>query len=75
MSSFYRENVLKSLNAYKRESFTLIEYIFNIFIYKYFYNNLTDIRSSNRFEDEIKILEEEFTKDFVKKVKYNPHAN
>ena len=72
MSSFYRTNVLKSLlNAYKREHFTLIERIFNIFIYKYLYNNLTDIRSSNRFEDEIKKLEEE-SKKISKKVKFNP---
>ena len=72
MSSFYRTNILKSLlNAYKREHFTLIERIFNIFIHKYFYKNLTDIKSSNHFEEEIKRLEEE-SKEISKKIKHFP---
>jgi hypothetical protein len=71
-SSFYRINVLKSLlNAYKREHFTLIERLFNIFIYKYFYKNLSDIKSLNSFEKELDKLEEK-SKIFSKKVRYNP---
>ena len=69
-SSFYRNNVLKSLlNAYKREHFTLIERVFNIFIYKHFYKNLSDIKSSNSFEEEIEKIEEQ-TKKISKKIRH-----
>ena len=70
-TSFYRDNVLKSLlNAYKREHFTLIERVFNIFIHKYFNKNLSDIRSSNSFEEEIEKIEEK-TKKISKKMRHN----
>lgn len=70
-TSFYRDNVLKSLlNAYKREHFTLIERVFNIFIHKYFNKNLSDIRSSNSFEEEIEKIEEQ-TKKISKKIRHN----
>lgn len=69
-TSFYRNNLLKSLlNAYKREHFTLIERVFNIFIHKHFYKNLSDIRSSNSFEEEIEKIEEQ-TKKISKKIRH-----